>query len=211
MSLLQGVSKENAVMGGADGTEGSLPGPGHLDSMYESLESPPQHGGRTVVLSGWWIFTRRPLRAVLGLPHHINQHWQQLKSNFTLAPRTSTSYSSSDPPQSWAVSSSWRSKEFVLLSFFLFFFMVTRMLHWASREKKFEVKPGSSTGRIRGKGNGRQRLRRKKGNIPSVASRPGWSFITGCLSAPSVGLGLPVLRWRVCCVSGEVVSVCKTN
>ena len=53
MSLLQGVSKENAVMGAADGTEGSLPGPGHLDSMYESLESPPQHGGRTVVLSGW--------------------------------------------------------------------------------------------------------------------------------------------------------------
>lgn len=53
MSLLQGVSKENAVMGGADGTEGSLPGPGHLDSMYESLESPPQHGGRIVVLSGW--------------------------------------------------------------------------------------------------------------------------------------------------------------
>lgn len=99
---------------------------------------------------------------------------------------------------------------FSFLSFF-FFFMVTRMLHWASREKKFEVKPGSSTGRIRGKGNGRQRLRRKKGNIPSVASRPGWSFITGCLSAPSVGLGLPVLRWRVCCVSGEVVSVCKTN
>ena len=51
MSLLQGVSKENAVMGGVDGTKGSLPGPVHLDSVYESLESPPQCGGRTVVPS----------------------------------------------------------------------------------------------------------------------------------------------------------------
>lgn len=153
--------------------------------------------------------TQLPLRAALGLPHHINRHRQQLKSNFTLAPRTSTSYSSSDPSQSWAVSSSWRSKEFVLLSFFIF--MVTRRLHRASRAKKFEVKPGSSTGRIRGKGNGRQRLRRKNGNMPSAASGPGWSFMTGCLHAPSVGLGLTVLRGWVCCVSGEVVSVCKTN
>ena len=122
MSLLQGVSKENAVMGGADGTEGSLPGPVHLDSMYESLESPPQHGGRTVVLSGWWIFTQRPLRAVLGLPHHINQHWQQLKCNFTLAPRMSTSYSSSDPPQSWALLSGGLRNLFSFLSFLFFFF-----------------------------------------------------------------------------------------
>ena len=64
----------------------------------------------------------------------------------------------------------------------------------SSKKRGLIPSTGSSTGRIRGTGNGRQRLRRKKGNIPSVASRPGWSFITGCLSAPSVGLGLPVLR-----------------
>lgn len=94
---------------------------------------------------------------------------------------------------------------------FLFFFYFCNQKATLGASKEKNLVNLAPTGRIRGKGNGRQRLRRKNGNIPSVASRPGWSFITGCLSAPSVGLGMPVLRWWVCCVSGEVVSICKTT
>lgn len=40
MALLQGVSKENAVMGSVDGTDGSLPGPVHLDSVSTNHQNP---------------------------------------------------------------------------------------------------------------------------------------------------------------------------